>query len=364
MNLELIRYDGGAHDTLGKLHINGQFACYTLEDEYREVKVRKETRIPAGQYRITFRKVGGFHQRYSSRFPDIHRGMLWIRDIPNFEYVLIHTGNTEDHTAGCILVGKSTGTLGGKRAVLSSTAAYKQVYPVIARALETGETVTLHVIDRDREPNTQMESPETPASSRALTGTANRGYYWIIDNGHGQNTPGKRSPVRPDGKQLLEYEFNRAVVDLLVDKLKNAGIACCKLVTEIFDVPLSTRVNRANSMSASKPKRLVSVHGNAAGSGDWHSASGLETFHYPTSTNGKKLADVFQSHLFSTLKWRNRGVKSANFYILRRTSMPAILTENGFFTNFNECGKMLDAQCRDQIAEAHFQAIHEVERSA
>ena len=132
---------------MGLLFIDGKFECYTLEDEYRDEKVRGETRIPKGTYTITFRSVGGFDARYKKKFPKMHKGMLWVRNVPNFEYILIHIGNADENTAGCLLVGKSTkaGFIG------ESTQAYKQMYPKVANALLKGEdvTITYHDIDKD-----------------------------------------------------------------------------------------------------------------------------------------------------------------------------------------------------------------------
>jgi len=128
--------------TLGALYLESkegrEFLCFTLEDEHRDEKVMGETRIPAGTYRITLRTVGGHHNRYKDKFPDMHKGMLWVRDVPNFEYILIHIGNTDEHTAGCLLVGNSADMKGfiGK-----STAAYKNIYPEVAQALLDGEEV-------------------------------------------------------------------------------------------------------------------------------------------------------------------------------------------------------------------------------
>lgn len=128
--------------TLGALYRKSEegksFLSFTLEDEHRSEKVMGETRIPAGRYNITLRSVGGFHQRYSDKFPDMHKGMLWVRDVPGFEYILIHIGNTDEHTAGCLLVGNSADMKGfiGK-----STAAYKNIYPDVAQALLDGEEV-------------------------------------------------------------------------------------------------------------------------------------------------------------------------------------------------------------------------------
>ena len=152
MKLRVLRFSSQGDSTSGVLFdvTNGiKFLCYTLEDEYRKNKVRSETRIPAGTYKLEFRKVGGFNERYRKRFPKIHRGMLEVRGVPNFNYVLIHCGNDDDDTGGCLLVGssqtsnleKANGFIGG------STAAYKKIYPPIAKALEMGEEVTIEYID-------------------------------------------------------------------------------------------------------------------------------------------------------------------------------------------------------------------------
>lgn len=152
MLIDVVRYSSGKHDTLGKMFIDGEEVAVTLEDEYREVKVKKDTRIPAGTYNVTLRTVGGKHAAYWHKFPDMHKGMLWIRDIPNFEYVLIHIGNHDAHTDGCILVGlkpdpQKENQLEVKRNIWSSTAAYKKVYPIIANHLAAGKRAVIRVTD-------------------------------------------------------------------------------------------------------------------------------------------------------------------------------------------------------------------------
>jgi len=95
MQLEVLRFSSQVDSTSGLLfeltEIGRKFLCYTLEDERRALKVRGETRVPAGTYKIELRNEGGFHQRYTKKYPGIHRGMLHITDVPNFEYILIHT---------------------------------------------------------------------------------------------------------------------------------------------------------------------------------------------------------------------------------------------------------------------------------
>ncbi len=155
MQLEVIRFSSQADSTSGLLFENTdmgkKFLCYTLEDERRALKVRGETRIPAGIYNIGLRREGGFHGKYSKRFAGIHKGMLHILDVPNFEYVLIHTGNTDEHTAGCLLVGDSqeNNVVIKDGFVGKSTNAYKRIYPRIAETLERGKEVTIKYTDLD-----------------------------------------------------------------------------------------------------------------------------------------------------------------------------------------------------------------------
>lgn len=187
-------------------------------------------------------------------------------------------------------------------------------------------------------------------------------FLWILDNGHGKNTPGKRSPKLPDGRQLMEYEFNRAVVNKIAKRLTQLGLKFYNLVPELTDISLETRVNRANSKVSPLQKIYVSVHGNAA-SDTWHEAHGIETFHFTGSLKSARLARAFQNRLITEVGWRDRGVKEANFYVIKYSQMPAILTENGFFSNVEECKKMLDDAWRTKIAEAHVKAILDIEKA-
>ena len=121
-----------------------------MEDEYRNDKVMHETRVPAGTYNILLRTVGGFHTRYTKKY-DFHKGMLHVQDVPGFEYILIHTGNTDEHTSGCLIVGDSqeNNQLKKDGFIGRSTQAYKRIYPPIAAALEAGEEVTITYTDYD-----------------------------------------------------------------------------------------------------------------------------------------------------------------------------------------------------------------------
>ena len=155
MRLQVLRFSSQADCTHGLLfeisEIGKRFLCYTLEDEHRVLKIRGEPRIPAGIYNIKLRTEGGFHQRYDKKYPGIHRGMLHVVDVPGFEYILIHTGNTDEHTAGCLIVGDSQENNLILRDVFvgKSVNAYKRIYPSIAKAIAEGEEVTIEYIDFD-----------------------------------------------------------------------------------------------------------------------------------------------------------------------------------------------------------------------
>lgn len=147
MFIQVVREIDNGKSTIGKMFINGTFECYTLEDTFNEPKVWGQTRIPEGTYDIILRNEGGMTSKYAKRYSN-HKGMLWLQDVPNFEWVYIHTGNTEDHTDGCILVGKtcnsSDGTIGNSRD------AYKDLYSKIIEALDNGEQVTIEIIKDER----------------------------------------------------------------------------------------------------------------------------------------------------------------------------------------------------------------------
>ena len=91
MKLEVIRFSSQSESTLGMLFdvTNGKkFLCFTLEDEARETKVKGETRIPAGIYNLELRNEGGFNERYVKKFGSIHKGMIHVLNVPNFDYIL------------------------------------------------------------------------------------------------------------------------------------------------------------------------------------------------------------------------------------------------------------------------------------
>lgn len=125
--------------------------CWGLEDERRETKVVGETCIPVGTYELRLRTHGGFHNRYRTRFPDMHVGMIEVVGVPGFTDILWHIGNTEKDTAGCLLLGSIPVIVpegGGDFTVARSTDAYRKVYPQVSGALVEGVKVTATYTER------------------------------------------------------------------------------------------------------------------------------------------------------------------------------------------------------------------------
>lgn len=176
-----------------------------------------------------------------------------------------------------------------------------------------------------------------------------------LDDGHGMQTPGKRTPPIPqlNGRVIKENEFNRAVVKYLDAELKRCGFRTLLVAPGDDDVPLGTRTRRANSAGA---HLYVSCHYNAGG------GEGLETFHYPSSTKGQRAARAIHRHLLaSDVKRRDRGVKTANFHVLRETRMPAVLIEYGFMDDpgLDEAAQMIDPKVQKAFAVATAKGICE-----
>ena len=145
MKLQVVRTQFGRDATNGLLFIDGLFECYTLEDQYQEVKVMHETCIPEGTYDVKFRTVRGFHERYKKRYGNSHYGMLHLQDVPGFTYILIHAGNTDEHTSGCLIVGETQQDLDVSEDgfIGSSGKAYVKLYDKIAKQLLIGNPVTI-----------------------------------------------------------------------------------------------------------------------------------------------------------------------------------------------------------------------------
>ena len=187
----------------------------------------------------------------------------------------------------------------------------------------------------------------------------------LLDNGHGgiindkYQTAGKRSPKWSNGQQLFEGEFNRAIVNGIIERLTALNIPYVNIAPEYRDVLLETRVNRANKYGTQNVFYL-SIHANAGG------GYGSEIFTSPGKTKSDKIATVFGEEYkkeFPDKKLRTDYSdgdldKEAKFYVLTKTKMPAILTENFFMDNETECKEiLLTKQGREKIINYHMEAI-------
>ena len=187
----------------------------------------------------------------------------------------------------------------------------------------------------------------------------------LIDPGHGIDTPGKRSP---DGK-FLEYLWNRQIADLLLDRFMIMGIDASLVVTETNDISLSTRVQRVNKVCSKVGASnviLLSIHSNAAGDGSkWMSAQGWSCYTSKGETKSDLIAeclyDAFEAE-FAEKKIRkdmSDGDRDweENFYILQKSKCPAVLLENFFYDNRDECAWLLKNETKERIADAIVKGI-------
>lgn len=183
----------------------------------------------------------------------------------------------------------------------------------------------------------------------------------LIDNGHGKNTPGKRSP---DGR-LREWSYTREIADMVVYGLRKRGIDAERIVKEDSDVPLSERCRRANEYKASEVI-LVSIHCNAAGNGtDWMQARGWEAW----TSIGQTKADKLATCLYEAAEVCLPGMKirkdmtdgdpdkESSFYILKHTRCPAVLTENLFQDNTEDVEYLLSQEGKQTVAQIHIDGI-------
>jgi Family of unknown function (DUF5675) len=151
MELHLERLFSDPEATLGVLLLESKAQCFTLEDQHQRIKVPGETRIPAGRYRLKLRSLGEsphFDKRYTEKFGAEHRGMIEICDVTGFTAVLIHIGNTDADTRGCVLVGMRGDAMAEPKVIGTSEIAYRRLYQRLSTILNEGQA-WLTVLDRD-----------------------------------------------------------------------------------------------------------------------------------------------------------------------------------------------------------------------
>jgi len=173
----------------------------------------------------------------------------------------------------------------------------------------------------------------------------------ILDNGHGIDTPGKRSPEWDKGV-LREYDYCRKLVMAIQNELIRLNIPSFKLVPETSDVSLSERARRVNELVAKQKCIMISVHLNAGGGTGW------EVWTTTSKNNSDKLADIFCKVFPSVFPDKKlRGAKEMNYTILYKSNCPCCLTEN-FFMDFKKDYDLLNTdEGFNKIVELHVKAI-------
>lgn len=198
----------------------------------------------------------------------------------------------------------------------------------------------------------------------------------LLDAGHAKNTPGKRSPyasskTKPE-LSLYEYDFNRKLQSVIAKKLKAIGIDV-EIITpeEDNDVALSTRAARANKIISANPSKhhlFISLHGNAAGNGTkWMNARGWSVYTTKGKTKSDDLAECLCNAAEGILIPKGMKVREdksdgdkdheENFTVIYKTNCPAVLTENLFYDNVDDCKIMLSDEGKDLLAEVHVKGI-------
>lgn len=195
----------------------------------------------------------------------------------------------------------------------------------------------------------------------------------LIDNGHGYNTAGKRSPysgykTKPE-LPFMEWEWNREIAMHVVKDLIKLGYDAELLVPEDEDILLQDRAERVNNICDELGKDnviLVSIHANAMGDGkSWNDAKGWEAYTTVGTTKSDTIATFFYDE--AERQFPNRTIrrdlkdgdpdKEAGFYIIKKTFCPAVLTENFFYTNVDDTKFILSSEGKKKVIDLHVNAI-------
>jgi len=182
-------------------------------------------------------------------------------------------------------------------------------------------------------------------------------YLVALDDGHGMETAGKRTPKIPElnNRVIHENEFNRAVVNHLSEELKRCGVDTLLVAPTDADTSLSARTKAANN---AKADLYISIHYNALdGTFAGKDPSGHSLHVYPGSAKSRKLAECIHKYIIQGTDQIDRGIVESNFHVLRETKMPAILSENGFMDNKREALLMIDKNFQKEVAVEHAKGI-------
>lgn len=175
-----------------------------------------------------------------------------------------------------------------------------------------------------------------------------------LDDGHGEETPGKRSPKHKDGYVMKENEFNKAVVMFLAEHLRRCGFRVLLVAPTDKDTPLSERVALANKY---KVDFYLSIHANAL-NGKWGKHGGIETYAHFSYSKTVEQAKIIHNEVMKGTKLADRGVKNGDWlYVCKNTSMAAVLVELGFMDSLFDSPLLRSDAYRKESAEELAKAI-------
>lgn len=234
--------------------------------------------------------------------------------------------------------------------------------PIVTNNGDTGNEIDEND-ENGNDINCQVDEPEENTCKIVI----------LIDNGHGEDTAGKRSPYSSHGTlpeiEFYEYQWNREIANEVYARLKALGYDARLLVTELNDISLKTRVKRINKICKEVGKYnvlLVSIHANAAGNGkNWMDARGWCAF----TTKGTTKSDAFSEYLYDEAEKNFIGHKirtdksdgdrdcESDFYIIHESYCPAVLTENFFYDNVEDVKYILSEEGKEAVIKTHVDGI-------
>jgi len=186
----------------------------------------------------------------------------------------------------------------------------------------------------------------------------------LLDAGHGASTPGKRSPVTDDGRQLLEWQLTRDLSDRIKVTCDQLGIRCIQANIDDSDPGLSARAKYINQLVRQEAELgyqciMISLHGNACGNGSvWCSATGFEVWTTEGTTKSDEFAKLLCKHFPIIFpKEKLRGHKEKNFTLIFKCACPCVLTENFFYDNPKDFELLMSERGRQMITDLHMAAI-------
>lgn len=185
----------------------------------------------------------------------------------------------------------------------------------------------------------------------------------ILDEGHYDGCPGKRSPKTSDGRQLFEWKFTRDLGERIKLTCDQLGIRCIRSTNKDNEKSLTSRVNYINKIVRQESEHgrsclMLSLHSNAAGSGGWANARGWEVWSTVGTTKSDEFAKIMLKH-FKIIFPNNklRGHKEKNFTVIYKCACPCVLTENFFYDNKDDLTILMSEEGMQKITDLHVASI-------